>query len=237
MTEFAVDFVRQTGIFDPAKFSDASCTFVGVGGIGSFASFAIAKLGVPNITLIDPDTIEAHNLPNQMFFEQQLVDTKVCAAAQNIIDLGGSTLIDEYCEAITENGWTDKDRLVPSLEGVVVSGLDSMQARHDLWHQCLKMNMQVPLYIDARLDGQLMVIYAVNPIDLDDVDQYEATLLSDDEVVAGLCTERNIIDVGFTIAAQITRIVRNFYNNEPINKITVVNQKTNVITQGDWVIV
>jgi hypothetical protein len=234
------DYQRQTGIFDPSVHRDASCTFVGVGGIGSFAAFAVAKLGIPNITLIDPDVVEAHNLPSQMFQPINAGEMKVNAIGNQMYYTAGTTT-ERHFATITGDGWVVNGYAAEPgvkgpgpLSGVVVSGLDSMTARYDLWHQCLKMNVNVPLYLDGRLDGQLLVIYAVCPFDLDDVEQYEATLLSDDEIPAGVCTERNIIDVGFTVGAQMARAVRLHYSDTPPDKITVINQKTNTITKGDW---
>lgn len=233
MTDIAIhpDYLRQQGFFDPAENANAACTFIGVGGIGSFASFAIAKLGVPHITLIDPDHVEPHNLPSQMFDGTQAFDSKVEAAASNIRILNPDLDLDWYQASIEDDGWSEDVRL----RGIVISGLDSMRARSNLWHQALKMNVSCPLYIDGRLDGQTIVIYALKPWDLHDVENYEKqALFHDDDALTGLCTERAIIDVGFTIAAQITRLVRRHYAGQSVPNITVINMDTNVVRHGGW---
>lgn len=226
-TQVHPDYLRGRGFFDPDKNTDASCTFVGVGGIGSFASFAVAKLGIPKITLIDPDHVEPHNLPSQMFDTTQAFELKVEAAERNIMS------VNPACEVIACDEYLGY--YAPSeYSGIVVSGLDSMAARAELWER-VKLNVRCPLYVDARMDGQLIVLYALRPWDLDDIKYYEQTLLTDDEVPTGLCTERAIIDVGFTVAAQITRIIRLHLNDEVVDNITVVNQHTNTITHGEWI--
>jgi len=228
------DYLRGKGFFDPAKHESASYTQVGVGGIGSFASFAVAKMGVPHITLIDPDLVEPHNLPCQMFDAEHADWHKVTAAASQInLATGGEIDPTTIIARITEHGWDGTDE-VGRLSGVVGSGLDSMKARHDLWHQAVRMNPTIPLYIDGRLDGQSIVIYAIRPWDLEDVEQYEATLKDDDEVGTGSCTERAIIDVGFTVGAQMARMVRRHYADEPNDKITVVDANTNQVFRGGW---
>lgn len=229
MSTAAPDYLRQQGFFDPAKHPHASVTFVGVGGIGSFASFAVAKLGVPNITLVDPDVVEAHNLPSQMFHPSHEGIPKVNAMAEQLESVTGVDVRIRYCEDYLED--------MPKPQGVVVSGLDSMEARQHLWDQHLRMNPRVPLYIDGRIDGQMIVLYAIKPWDLRDVKEYEATLLSDDEVPAGLCTERAIIDVGFMLGSQIARYVRLHFTDkgDQIPKIMVVNQETMNITKGGWI--
>lgn len=224
-----LSFMRQTGIFDPAKNPHASATFVGVGGIGSFAAFATAKLGIPHITLIDPDDVEEHNIPCQLFQVRDLGDSKVAALEAQILDSTANFGV-----------WTEDKFLgeIPKQDykGLIVSGLDSMSARHELWHEKLKFNPHVPLYIDGRLDGQTIVIYAVNPCNMEDIEQYEATLASDDDVVAGVCTERSIIDVGFMVGSLISRMVRLHYTDQPIDRITVVDQKELTIAKGGWLV-
>lgn len=235
----APDYLRQQGFFDPSKNEHAAATFVGCGGIGSFAAFATAKLGVPNITLIDPDVVEAHNLPSQMYLAHQNDEHKVDALAARIVDEVGSPPA-MYASKITDKGWVsadpDEDDVPGHLRGVVVSGFDNMKARHDLWHQAVKHNPRVPLYIDARLDGQIIVIYSVNPMNGEAIKSYEGTLFEDSEVPTGLCTARAIIDVGFMVGALIARMVRKYYAGDDANihDITCVNMDSLHITRGDW---
>lgn len=217
-------FIRQTGIFNPAENEHASVTFVGCGGIGSFAAFATAKLGIPNITLVDPDRVEEHNIPSQMYDVHNVDDLKVNALAWQLSNLGVPNLT-PHPEYLCD---------MPMPRGVVVSGLDSMAARIELWENKLKLNPNVDLYIDGRLDGQLLVFYALRPWDLEAIEKYEQTLASDDEVPAGVCTERNIIDVGFMVGSLVARMIRLHLTDQPVDPITVVNQASLQITKGEW---
>lgn len=236
MTTLTPNYMRQSDFFDPARTPNAAATFVGCGGIGSFAAFATAKLGVPNITLIDPDHVEAHNLPSQMYVPEQADEYKVGALGQRIHDETG-TEATTHVASIGADGWEyDYDTEIGNLRGVVVSGFDNMLARSALWHNCIRMQRRVPLYIDGRLDGQTIVIYAVKPTDMRSVEAYEATLYSDEDAQVGLCTARAIIDVGFMVGALISRMVRKYYAGEDdkIHPITVVNMDTLHITRGEW---
>lgn len=232
----APDYLRQQGFFDPAKNPTATATFVGCGGIGSFAAFATAKLGVPNITLIDPDVVEAHNLPSQMYVPEQANEHKVHALARRIIEETG-TFPTQHEARIEDGGWVSEDGDVPGkLRGVVVSGFDNMDARSALWHQAVKFQPQIPLYLDGRLDGQTIVIYAVRPMNADDIAAYEGTLFADADVPSGLCTARAIIDVGFMVGSLMARMIRKYYAGEDdkIDAVTVVNMDTLHITKGGW---
>lgn len=239
MTATTPDYLRQQGFFDPAKNEHAAATFVGCGGIGSFAAFATAKLGVPNITLIDPDVVEAHNLPSQMYTPEQAGGWKVETLADRIALEGGAAPY-MYTSRITEGGWEsadpDEPDLPSKLRGVVVSGFDNMEARKNLWHQAVRLQPQIPLYIDGRLDGQTIVMYAVKPVNIEDIEAYEATLFSDDEVPTGLCTARAIIDVGFMVGSLVSRMIRKYYDTgyEQIDAITYVNMDSLNIMKGGW---
>lgn len=235
-------FGRQLGFFNPEDHPNASATFVGVGGIGSFAAFATAKLGIPNITLIDPDTVEEHNAPNQLHAVDQIGTSKVEALATEITSHIGTvpTTFQAKIEGLAWESTAATGASVPdeigginAIQGLVVSGLDSMTARQDLWGK-IAYNPAVPFYIDGRIAGKLILIYALNPCDPEQVDKYEATLHSDDDAEPATCTERGLIDVGFQCGALITRHIRHFYNQDDICPVTYVNQDTMSVTQGDW---
>lgn len=218
-------YMRQLGWYNPEDRNDA-VTFIGVGGVGSFAAFAAAKLGIPNITLIDPDDVEIHNQPNQMYDEDDVGAAKVDALTSRL---------DPDQERITAHYRKAEDTGLPN-SGVVVSGLDSMEARQTVWDTCIKFNPAVPLYIDARLGGQLIVVYTVNPTDMEDVEHYEKTLHSDAEGIEAPCTERGIIDVGLACAAIITRQLRRHFAGQDVDSITLLNQESLSLQHGEWVV-
>lgn len=231
-------FMRQTGFYDPSEHREAKVTFVGVGGIGSFAAMAVAKLGVPDITLIDPDVCEIHNVPNQFhsLTNGEHSTPKVAALAQEIQSHIGSAPTC-FQARIGEHGWETSEglQLPPrELDGVVISGLDSMKARYDLWHNKIALNPTVSRYIDGRLAGRRILIYSVNPTDMTDVEKYEATLVDDDAVEDAPCTERGLIDVGFQVGALICHQVRCHYTGDDVPNIIHMNQHTLKLDKGGW---
>src|SRR5580704_17347410 len=162
-----MDYIRQRDWFDPAT-TNAAATIVGCGGIGSFSAFALAKLGVQTLKLVDFDTVDAHNLPSQLFEPDQLGEPKVTARAANI---GAATGVHPIgVNAPLQDG-------IPRLP-VVVAALDSMAARAELWKQ-LRYKLDVKLFLDGRLGGEHVVLYWVDPSNPADVAGYEATLHSD----------------------------------------------------------
>jgi molybdopterin/thiamine biosynthesis adenylyltransferase len=221
-----IDYTRQRSWFDPNEHR-AEVTIVGCGGIGSFTAFALAKLGVQQLRLLDFDTVEEHNIPNQMFEPDQVGQTKAMSLAEAIFAVTSTTEVATYEQRISDG--------VP-LSRVVISALDSMEARDELW-RAVKLKPQVDLLLDGRLAGQKVVLYAACPMDMADIAGYEATLYSDDEAEQDSCTARSIIDVGFGIASLMTRAVRKYYAEglDSLDKITYLNQNTLDILKGGWI--
>ena len=58
--------VKMTGKEGLAKLREARVLVLGVGGVGSYAAEAIARVGVGHITLMDGDTVQPSNLNRQL---------------------------------------------------------------------------------------------------------------------------------------------------------------------------
>lgn len=217
-----MDYTRQRAWFDPST-TNAAATIVGCGGIGSFAAFALAKLGVRTLKLVDFDTVDEHNVPNQLFEPRQLGQCKVSALAHNLSVATGIHPIG--INAPLEQG-------IPRLP-IVVSALDSMAARARLWEQ-VRYKLDVKLFLDGRLGGEHIILYSADPSNPLDIAGYEATLHSDADGDDLPCTARSIIDVGFAVGSLITRAVRRFYAHEPATPTVYLNQATLDVFKGGW---
>lgn len=197
-----MDFLRQLDIFDPKKMA-FPVIMIGVGGIGSITALVLAKMGVGEMTLIDPDRVEPHNLPNQF---HRLSDTgryKV-EATKDIIEMFSDT-------SVTISAETFPDGI--SRKGIYVSGVDSMKSRKAIWDH-IKDRKDIPLYIDGRLGGEVLKILTVRPLYRDDRKAYERTLFSDSEAAELPCTARNIMYNGSAIASLIASQIKKYINKE-----------------------
>lgn len=197
-SEMVVDFTRQRDFFNPAE-SDHSVCIVGCGGIGSPTAVFLSKLGIPYLTLIDDDTIEPHNLPNQ-FFPIKMVGRPKVTVLQAVCDLFGTSDVTPIIKKVQD---------VPQLlNGTVVTGLDSMEARESVW-SLVKDNKNVDYLVDARIGGMEIVIWTVDVHDKDQQEAYEEwAMFSDEEGEEAPCTARGIIDVGTLVAGLVTSQVR-----------------------------
>ena len=230
-----VTYTRQLGIFDPADHQSAAVSIVGLGGIGSFAAISLAKLGIPQLNLIDFDTVEPHNVPNQFYLIDSVQNTKAAALSDLCHGLAPITAT-PFIGRLDKSGFTATAAdATYSPTPIMISGLDSMAARAEVW-EYVRLNTRIRLYLDARIAGQLIVIYATNPIDLDSIDAYERTLHSDDDAVPAACTERGVIDVGMIVGGLLTRLVRAHYAGEDINPVTLMNLESLTLNTGEWVL-
>lgn len=193
------DFWRQFDIVRPDQDLAFPITVVGCGGIGSPTVLALAKMGCADITVWDDDTVENHNVPNQVYKLSDIGKPKVESLAGTIREFAD---VDLKTHAARVDGRT-------SLEGVVISGVDSMAARSEIW-KAVRFKTRVGLYIDARMGAEVCRIYTVNPTNPDQIKRYEATLYSDDAAQQLPCTGRAIIYNVFMIAALISNQVKKF---------------------------
>lgn len=201
-----VSYIRQLKFFDPDKHRDAQINIIGVGGIGSFAAIALAKLGVKKIRVWDFDTVEPHNIPSQFLKVDDLGKSKVESLAAIVKELTGTEI--EAKNTKWEPGM--------ALDGIVIAAVDSIDTRKLIWND-VKYNPDVALYVDARIGGETVRVISVSPMqDILKHEHYEKTLFKKEDAAELPCVERNVIDIGFSVAAIITRIVRGFLTDGKI---------------------
>ncbi|HSV94540.1 MAG TPA: ThiF family adenylyltransferase [Spirochaetia bacterium] len=183
-----MNFSRQTGIVSPIVLQTTKVTDIGVGGIGTLLGLTLGKMGVGSLVFLDDDTVESHNIPNQLF---RLADTgrpKVEAFKE---------MLGEFTDSKVETVQQRFDGSQP-LNGVVMSAVDSMAARKVIWEK-IRFNIHVPLYVEGRMAAEVFRVYTLDPNDLDMVEAYEKTLYSDQEAVVQPCTQKSIIYTAMVI--------------------------------------
>lgn len=197
-----MNFLRQKGILDPDEII-FPITIIGCGGIGSPTAIMLAKVGWSKITLIDPDIVESHNLPNQLFPLSAVGKNKVEICRELIrqfSDCSITTIVERFSEK-------------SCYPGIIVSGVDSMKSRMEIWEN-LKFNINIPLYIDARIGAELVQVYTVQPSNLSDIEMYEKYLFSDENSVQLPCTARAIMYTGFAVSSLIGSQLKKWLKQE-----------------------
>ena len=209
--EFRPDYANQAILFDPKSFT-FPVHIVGAGSIGSTVLFALSAIGVSEIHLWDADVLERHNTPTQPIYRAMSDNgtPKVSAAADFIKRQELSTKLVLHQEFV--------DGETP-LDGVVISGVDSMDSRQKIW-RAVKANLaNVPLYVDGRLGGERLTLYTFLPTDWEFRKYYESRCLFDYSAGDQLpCGGRNIIGPPLAMAAIIAENLTLWHRQEEFER-------------------
>lgn len=123
------------------------CHVIGNGSVGSCVAELLTRFGIKRIKLYDMDTVEPHNVANQMFTSKHIGMPKVEAVKQIILDINPD--IEEI--AIEPNGWNGQP-----LDGYVFLCVDNIDTRRKIVEENIY-NTFVKAMFDFRTgltDGQ-----------------------------------------------------------------------------------
>lgn len=208
-----VKYTRQQGIVKPDQLQ-FPITVIGAGGIGSPTAMLLGKMGCNNLTVWDFDTIEPHNLPNQMYRHNQVGRIKVDALAENIREYAGAMITQHPNRFRSDSGLVD----------VVVVAVDSMTARKEVWNHVLRNKPK--LLIDGRMGGEGGMVLTADPRDKYSRDQYIAMLYDDADAVQDTCTARAVIYNTFYIAALIGKVVQLYATGQRVPQTVAFDMTT-----------
>jgi molybdopterin/thiamine biosynthesis adenylyltransferase len=202
----------------------------GVGGIGSNLAYVLARMGIPHISLVDPDYVEEANLGAQMFDLIDIGKPKVIAVKRKIKAFSPSTVI------YTTTDFIDEDFYISDSYDAIFSCFDNMKARNilfDKWktsYNYNKVNSEYPycIYIDARMEAETLQIYAV--YDDETIASYEKTLF-DDSILEDLpCNFKSTTHTSFITSGLMVAILSNYITNTSLkSNIRAVPFKTEFI--------
>jgi hypothetical protein len=159
-------------------------------------ALGLAKMGCKNIEIWDGDTIEPHNIANQMFPLSFVGKNKAEAVAEmcSMFSDVKVTAIPLFFESFKNSRYNS----------VVVMGVDSMKIRKELW-ESFKDECPACPYVDARMGGQFFRVFSVGAMSIED---YEKTLHTDEQASQERCGQKSIIYTVFGVASQVCNYVR-----------------------------
>ena len=177
----------------------------GAGGIGSWLTFFLTKIGFTPV-VYDFDIIEEHNLGGQLFRQTDIGKLKVIALQEIINNYCGEYITVES-SPVTINNPTHH---------YIFSAFDNMKARRDLfdvWKRSIEpalANGIIPIFIDGRLEIEQLQIFCVTP---DKIDEYEKHMFLDAEVPDAPCTMKQSSHTAAMIASMMTAFFTNHITN------------------------
>jgi len=191
-------YSRQLDIIDVEKM-DLPIHIIGCGGIGSWTTLMLAKIGCSNITIYDFDEVEYHNTASQFFEERQIGELKTEALRSNVYAQSNISV---------EIGNVKEEKDIPN-GSVIIIAVDSMGMRWKLNNMFKGRGVTI---IDGRMGGLQAEVYC------SDGNGYEATLVDPSEVQHEPCTSKAISFNCALIASMITNYVRLYINGEAITE-------------------
>jgi len=226
-----VSFLRHAGWFAPEDAKDTVVNIIGVGATGSHIGLYCAKMGFHNFQVWDPDIVESHNLPNQIYEAQDIGNKKVDAFERIM------KAFNPHIQVTRHDYYFTSSEHKHLLEGPLVLTVDTMKARKDIF-EAFKFNWRVKKVFETRLGfdyGELNIIDCFDSIALD---EWSNTLRSDDEIPEGPCNLRIcttlVCSVSSYASHKLCDFVRSISKQEQFNfeKKTIFNynQQNNIKT-------
>ena len=226
-------FARQAGLVPPELLQRSSATIVGVGAIGRQVALQLAAVGVPELTLVDFDTVEHTNVVSQGYFELDLGRPKVEATKQLIGLVAPQCICNARNERFSIPVNSSVDVIYPDFRSrsdasdfncsAIFLCVDSMESREFVFEKTPNFNYtnvepsepqsgNVPIVIDGRMAAETIRVISYvcgNP-------DYRTTLFDDSQAFVGSCTTQNTIYTA-NIAAGL--MVQRFVNRLRMNSL------------------
>lgn len=146
-----MELIRQSEFFDPLAITD-EIHVIGIGAIGSHIVEMLTRMGIEDIHIYDFDTVDAHNIPNQMFADSDIGLPKTEALAATCFKINPEINIHEH-----NKGYTTGTRLA----GYIFLCVDSINLRRGIVEEH-RYNPTIKAMFDFRMGLESAQHYAAN---------------------------------------------------------------------------
>lgn len=136
-----MDLKKHLDFFDPKTFENEEIHIIGVGAIGSHLAEMCVRMGFTELTLYDFDTVDPHNITNQMFYETQLGVSKLNAITETCLNINP-----DFKPRLKPEGWKPSTRL----SGHVFLAVDNIDLRRAIVEENM-LNKTIVSFSDYRM--------------------------------------------------------------------------------------
>ena len=189
----------------------------GVGGIGSYVGFLLARMKPAFMFIYDDDIVEAVNMSGQLYGQSDLGRPKVSALAGMIRNYAGYGGVFAMTERFTDES---------EASDIMICGFDNMAARRLFFNKWVNHVQSKPeeerkncLFIDGRLAAEEFQILCIKGDDEYNINRYnDEFLFSDAEADVTICSYKQTTFCANMIASYMVNLFVNFCANqcEPI---------------------
>lgn len=185
----------------------------GVGGIGSYVGFLLARMRPTALFIYDPDIVETVNMSGQLYSREDVGSYKVSAL---------STMISKYCDYNSVFAIPERFDESNDASDIMICGFDNMVARKiffNKWLDHVRSKSEAErancLYIDGRLAAEEFQVLCIKGDDEFNINRYKKEFLfSDVEADATVCSYKQTTFMANMIASVMVNLFVNFVANQ-----------------------
>lgn len=188
-------------------------TLAGVGGIGSYVGFLLARMKPKSMFIYDNDVVEAVNMSGQLYGNSDLGLSKVTALANMISNYANYDSVFAVNERFTSES---------EASDIMICGFDNMIARKLFFEKWVEHVQSKPeeerkncLFIDGRLAAEEFQILCIKGDDDFNINRYKKEFLfSDTEADETICSYKQTTFCANMIASYMVNLFVNFCANQ-----------------------
>ena len=185
----------------------------GVGGIGSYVGFLLARMKPASMFIYDDDIVETVNMSGQLYGQSDLGRPKVSALAEMIRNYAGYSSVFAISERFTNES---------EASDIMICGFDSMAARRLFFNKWKNHVLSKPederkncLFIDGRLAAEEFQILCIKGDDEYNINRYSNEyLFFDGEADETICSYKQTTFCANMIASYMVNLFVNFCANQ-----------------------
>ncbi|MAH50928.1 thiamine biosynthesis protein ThiF [Candidatus Pacearchaeota archaeon] len=194
-------------------------TVIGVGAVGRQVALQLAAIGVPQLQIVDFDTVDLSNVTTQGYSASCVGVPKVDVLSHDINHLVGDVAV-----TAVQDRWRPRVRS----HQAVFCCVDLISTRKIIWDD---QKQFCQFWTDARMMGEtIRVLAADNPAGFD---AYDGSLFSQDEAQAGTCTSRSTIYAATIAAGLMVHQYTRWLRRVPLDHDATMNLLSGELTHGE----
>lgn len=204
---------RFSGAIWYSAIQSKTITLAGVGGIGSYVGFLLARLKPAGLYLYDPDIVEQANMSGQLYGSGDLGQAKVSSLHR---------MLQVYANYYNSVAYQERFTAESEATDIMICGFDNMEARKlffDAWEDRLMSKPEEErgkmLFIDGRLAAEEFQVFAIQGNDIRAIREYRSKWLFSDAVAdETICSYKQTTFMANMIASVMVNLFVNFVANE-----------------------
>lgn len=198
-------FKRQARILETEQAQKTNITIFGLGTIGSNTAMCIGKMGVNSLMLVDYDTIELHNIANQIYGLDDIGEFKTVKCS-SLMRTHTSTKVHTYSSKITEE--TNLTNIDYDLTNpIMILALDNLNTRKIIWDKIPDRTW----VIDGRMSGEKITIFRIKKGSNSEVEKDYVNTFTQ-KIERGECGRESISYNGYMCASIIGKLTQEIIN-------------------------